>query len=147
MFLTAAHSMAHELGRAPLGVRCALAVLLLVLTSLLTPASAQAGVILCDQHSIHTLADSGGAAARSPVSKPSNDELLYSLHELPKLPAGQTGGAGAPGAAGGGGVSAPAACGAACLAPEPTLVAWLGHGQYIFLPPLLPSGLFRPPRA
>lgn len=31
--------------------------------------------------------------------------------------------------------------------PQPVLIAWLSLGQYLALPSLPPSGLFRPPRA
>lgn len=31
--------------------------------------------------------------------------------------------------------------------PQPVLIAWLSFGQYLALPSMPPSGLFRPPRA
>lgn len=147
MFLKAAQNLGRPLERVPLGARFALALLLPVLTGAFANASAEAGVILCDQQSLQTLSDGGMSAATTPFSEPANDELPHALQDLPSLPAGQAGGAGTAGAGVSGGVSAPAACGAVCVAPEPTLVAWLANGQCPFLPPLLPSGLFRPPRA
>lgn len=130
----------------PLGARFSLALLLPVFIGAFATASAEAGVILCDQQSLLTLSDGGMAAAAS-LPQPASDEVPRTLQEVPGLPAGQASGAGTAGASSVGGGSAPAACCAVCAAAEPTLVAWLANGQCPFLPPLLPSGLFRPPRA
>lgn len=147
MFLKAAQNLGRPLERVPLGARFALALLLPVLIDAFATSSAEAGVILCDQQSLRVLSDGGMSATTPPLSEPADDELPRTLQELASLPAGHAGGAGTAGASASGGVSAPAACGAVCVAPEPTLVAWLANGQCPFLPPLLPSGLFRPPRA
>jgi hypothetical protein len=112
---------------------------------------AQAGVIVCAADVADSTANSASAGAASSSQSlpiPLAGYLRGQKQSAPLLLSGQDGpssGAGAPSGAGSG-ISASAIAAPACILPPSAMIAWLQFGQHLALPPLLPSGLFRPPR-
>lgn len=109
----------------------------------------EAGVVVSLDSSADGSLAAPVAAPSSPTSSTDNDvtarrQLLASL--LASSPAGGATGTSS-GPATSGGASSSALADPICHLPQPTLAAWLDLGQYLALPSLPPSGLFRPPCA
>jgi hypothetical protein len=108
---------------------------------------AQAGVIVCAADMADSTANRAASSSQS-LPIPLAGYLRGPKQSAQLLLSGQdgpSGGAGAPSGAGSG-ISASAIASHACILPPSAMVAWLQFGQHLALPPLLPSGLFRPPR-
>lgn len=130
------------------GSRTLAAWVVVVLAVSYSARSSQAGVIVCNEHSIREMAAPHGESSRPQNSGDKGDHrqspksLLNSLEAA--SPSGMDGGmtstptAGAPAVA--------VAYLAHSSVPQSLLVVWLAGGQCPALPALLPSGLFRPPR-
>lgn len=140
-----------QFGKCCLRLRHVLGALLAVASALAFASTAQAGIIVCASDMVDS---AGGGASTGTASSPLGMPIAFAGYLCrEKQPAqhllsgqdGSSNGAGAPSASGStfstSAISAPA-----CLLPPPAMVAWLQFGQYLALPPLLPSGLFRPPR-
>lgn len=111
----------------------------------------QAGLIVCASDMV----DSAGSGASAGAASSSQGlpipfagyfrRAKQSAHLLLSGHDGSSSGAGVPPGAESG-FSTSAIAGTACMPPPSAMVAWLQFGQHLALPPLLPSGLFRPPR-
>lgn len=142
----------NQSGKCSLRLRYALgAMLAMAAGAFAFTSEAQAGVIV----SAADMADSAvsGATAVSASSSrglpiPFAGYLRREKQSAQLLLSGQDGsssGAGTPSGTGSS-FSTSAIASPACMPPASAMVAWLQFGQYLALPPLLPSGLFRPPR-
>jgi len=133
------------------GLRRVIGAMLVAAGAVAFASEAQAGIIVCASNMVDSAvsgASAGTASNSQGLPIPFACYLRHTNRSAQLLLSGQDGstsGAGSPSASGHG-FSTSAISAPAYVPPRPAMVAWLQFGRWLALPPLLPSGLFRPPR-